>query len=149
MHIIITHVYVWSKQVVFLRKMALFIISQDRQTQGLAAVAMATTIIMDKNSWFPWSFSPAKCSTAFACNNLSDCITTKNKTKSYTLTWRIWTFCPQASFPRARLTRPIHLFRHQPAICRQWLKLRNWVATPQFLHYIIGIVLHESSRNVN
>ena len=32
-----------------LRKMALFIISQDRQTQGqgLAAVAMATTIIID------------------------------------------------------------------------------------------------------
>ena len=37
-------------------------------------------------------------------------ITTKIKTKSYTLTWRIWTFCPQlppASFSRARLTRPI------------------------------------------
>ena len=29
------------------RKMALFIISQDRQTQELAAVAMATTIIID------------------------------------------------------------------------------------------------------
>ena len=29
------------------RKMALFIISQDRQTQVLAAVAMATTIIID------------------------------------------------------------------------------------------------------
>ena len=29
------------------RKMAVFIISQDRQTQGLAAVAMATTIIID------------------------------------------------------------------------------------------------------
>ena len=57
------------------RKMALFIISQDRHTQVLAAVAMATTIIIDSNSWFPWSLSPAKCSTAFACNNLSDCIT--------------------------------------------------------------------------
>ena len=29
------------------RKLALFIISQDRQTQGLAAIAMATTIIID------------------------------------------------------------------------------------------------------
>ena len=29
------------------RKLALFIISQDRQTQVLAAVAMATTIIVD------------------------------------------------------------------------------------------------------
>ena len=29
------------------RKIALFIISQDRQIQGLAAVAMATTIIID------------------------------------------------------------------------------------------------------
>ena len=29
------------------RKMALFIISQDRQTQVLAAIAMATTIIID------------------------------------------------------------------------------------------------------
>ena len=29
------------------RKLALFIISQDRQTQVLAAIAMATTIIMD------------------------------------------------------------------------------------------------------
>ena len=32
------------------RKLALFIISQDRQTQVLAAVAMATTIIIDYNS---------------------------------------------------------------------------------------------------
>ena len=32
------------------RKMALFIISQDRQTQVLAANAMATTIIIDYNS---------------------------------------------------------------------------------------------------
>ena len=30
------------------RKLALFIISQDRQTQVLAAIAMATAIIMDK-----------------------------------------------------------------------------------------------------
>ena len=29
------------------RKLALFIISQDRQTQVLAAIAMATTIIID------------------------------------------------------------------------------------------------------
>ena len=29
------------------RKMALFIISQDRQTQVIAAIAMATTIIID------------------------------------------------------------------------------------------------------
>ena len=29
------------------RKMALFIINQDRQTQVLAAIAMATTIIID------------------------------------------------------------------------------------------------------
>ena len=29
------------------RKLALFIISQDRQTQLLAAIAMATTIIID------------------------------------------------------------------------------------------------------
>ena len=28
-------------------KLALFIISQDRQTQDLAAIAMATTIIID------------------------------------------------------------------------------------------------------
>jgi len=52
--------------------MALFVISQDRQTQVLAAVAMATTIIIDYNSWFPSSLSPAKCS---ACNNPSDSIT--------------------------------------------------------------------------
>ena len=45
------------------RKMALFIISQDRQTQ--VQVPMATTIIID----------PAKCSTASACNNPSDNIT--------------------------------------------------------------------------
>ena len=32
------------------RKLALFIISQDRQTQVLAAIAMATTIIIDYNS---------------------------------------------------------------------------------------------------
>ena len=32
------------------RKMALFIISQDRQTQVFAANAMATTIIIDYNS---------------------------------------------------------------------------------------------------
>ena len=32
------------------RKMALFIISQNRQTQVLAAIAMATTIIIDYNS---------------------------------------------------------------------------------------------------
>ena len=32
------------------RKVALFIISQDRQTQVLAANAMATTIIIDLNS---------------------------------------------------------------------------------------------------
>ena len=40
----------------------------------------------------------------------SSIITTKNKTKSYMLTWIIWTSCPQlppASFSRARLTRPI------------------------------------------
>ncbi len=29
------------------RKLALFVISQDRQTQVLAAIAMATTIIID------------------------------------------------------------------------------------------------------
>ena len=32
------------------RKLALFIISQDRQTHVLAAIAMATTIIIDYNS---------------------------------------------------------------------------------------------------
>ena len=32
------------------RKLSLFIISQDRQTQVLAAIAMATTIIIDYNS---------------------------------------------------------------------------------------------------
>ena len=32
------------------RKLALFIISPDRQTQVLAAIAMATTIIIDYNS---------------------------------------------------------------------------------------------------
>ena len=32
------------------RKLALFIISQNRQTQVLAAIAMATTIIIDYNS---------------------------------------------------------------------------------------------------
>ena len=55
--------------------MALFISIQDRQTQVLAAIAMATTIIIDYNSWFPWSLSPARCSTASACNNPSDSIT--------------------------------------------------------------------------
>ena len=30
------------------------------------------TIIIDKNSWFPRSLSPAKCSIASACNNPSD-----------------------------------------------------------------------------
>ena len=40
----------------------------------------------------------------------SSIITTKNKTKSYMLTWSIWTSCPQlspASFSRARLARPV------------------------------------------
>ena len=32
------------------RKLTLFIISQDRQTQVLAAIAMATNIIIDYNS---------------------------------------------------------------------------------------------------
>ena len=56
------------------RKMALFI-SKDRQTEVFAANAMATTIIIDYNSWFPWSLSPAKCSIASTCNNPSDHIT--------------------------------------------------------------------------
>ena len=54
------------------RKPALLIISQDCQTQVLAANAMATTIIIDYNSRFPWSLSPAKWSTVFVCNNPSD-----------------------------------------------------------------------------
>ena len=45
MHIIITHVYVCPKQVVLHEKWH-FIISQDRQTQVLAANAMTTTIII-------------------------------------------------------------------------------------------------------
>ena len=47
MHIIITHLYVCHKQVVLRVKMALFIISQDRQTQEQAGDAMATTIEID------------------------------------------------------------------------------------------------------
>ncbi|KAK2177281.1 hypothetical protein NP493_608g01010 [Ridgeia piscesae] len=50
MHIIITHVYIWPKFGCTARKLALFIISQDRQTQVLATIAMATTIIIDSNS---------------------------------------------------------------------------------------------------
>ncbi|KAK2177896.1 hypothetical protein NP493_573g01000 [Ridgeia piscesae] len=50
MHIIITHVHVCSETGCTARKMALFIISQDRQRQVLAANAMATTIIIDYNS---------------------------------------------------------------------------------------------------
>ena len=50
------------------RKMALFIISQDCQTQVLAANAMTTTIIIDKMPWFPWSLSLAMYSIASACN---------------------------------------------------------------------------------
>ena len=55
--------------------MPLFIISQDRQTQVQASDAMATTITIDYNSWFPWTLSPAKCSTASACNNPLDSVT--------------------------------------------------------------------------
>ena len=57
------------------RKMAIFIISWDHQTQVLTGNAMATTIIIDYNSWFPWSLSLAKCSISSACNNPSDSIT--------------------------------------------------------------------------
>ena len=94
--------------------MALFVISQDRQTQVLAANAMpmATTIIIDYNSWFPWSLSPAKFSIASACNNLSDSITEirylgtvrllETKTKSYMSTRRMWISCPNCPQPRFR-----------------------------------------------
>ena len=37
------------------RQIALFIISQDRQTQVQAGDAMAITITIDSNSWFPWA----------------------------------------------------------------------------------------------
>ena len=103
----------YSPNRLYYAKMALFIISTDRQTQVLDAVVMATTIIIDNNSWFPWSLSPAKCSNASACNNPSDSVTemvileqfdyyNQKQTKSYPLTWRIWTFCPQLFQPRFR-----------------------------------------------
>jgi len=97
---------------------ALFIISQDRQTRVLAAVAMTTTIIIDYNSWFPWSLSPAKCSTASACNNPSDSITeivrleqlnyyNQKQNEVLYVNMENMDLLPPTSFSRARLTRPI------------------------------------------
>ena len=64
--------YTFGPNRLYCAKLALFIISQNRQTQVLAAITMAITIIIDYNSWFPWSLSPAKCSIASAYNNTSD-----------------------------------------------------------------------------
>ena len=46
-NLITTHIYRLAQTGCTARKLALFIISQDRQTQVLAAIAMATTIIID------------------------------------------------------------------------------------------------------
>ena len=56
------------------RKLALFIITRDRQTQVLAVNAMATTIIMIKMHDFR-DHCHQQCSIASACNNPSDNIT--------------------------------------------------------------------------
>ena len=47
MHILITHVYIYQKQVVLRKKMAFVITYKNRQTQVLSDDAMATTIIID------------------------------------------------------------------------------------------------------
>ena len=47
MHIIITHAYICPKTGCTARKLTYFITNQDRQTQVLAADAMATTITID------------------------------------------------------------------------------------------------------
>ena len=60
----------------------------------------------------------------------SSIITTKNKTKSYILTWRIWTSCPQlspASFSRARLTLDF---------VNNLMYFANYNITIQTLHYM-------------
>ena len=98
--------------------MALFIISQDRQAQVLATIAMATTIIIDKNAWFPWTLLPAKCSTASASNHPSDSITeivrlepfdyyNQKQNEVLYVNMENMDQLPPASFSRASLTRPI------------------------------------------
>ena len=47
MRIIITHVYVCPQTIVLREKWHFLLLEQDRQTQVLAAVAMATTIIIE------------------------------------------------------------------------------------------------------
>ena len=68
-----------------------------------------------------WGLDIKNSLTASACNNPSDSVTeivrleqfdyyNQKQNEVYTLTWRIWTSCPQlypASFSRARLTGPI------------------------------------------
>ena len=105
-------------------KLAFFIIIEDRQTQQvllLAGDAMATTIIIDYNSWFLWALSPAKCSTASVCNHPSDSITETvrleqfdyyNQTQNEVIYVNMENvdFLPQlppTSFSRARLAHPI------------------------------------------
>ena len=136
MHVIITHVYVCPKQVVLREKWQFSLLLKIRQTQVLAGDDMATTITIDYNFWFPWSLSPAECSTAFACNNpsgsVTEIITTKHKTKSYTLTWRIWTFCPQLPQPRFR-ARDLH------ALLWHWYIMHNfWVDVNKKYRYYVS-----------
>ena len=60
----------------------------------------------------------------------SSIITAKNKTKSYTLTWRIWTSCsqvPPTSFSSARLTWPIMNYGRQISLRRlQYFEVQHF-----------------------
>ena len=116
------------------RKLALFIISQDRQTQVLAAIAMATTIIIDQNSWFPWSLSPAKFSTASACNNPSDNITEicyfwtvrllqPKQNKVLYVNMEYMDLLPPASFSRAKFAR---LMTSSKVACTSMCHTDHW-----------------------
>ena len=70
MHILITCIRL-AQTVCTAQKLALFIISRDRQTQVLAGVAMAAPIIIDYNSWFSWSLSTAKPNMCYDSSDIS------------------------------------------------------------------------------
>ena len=120
MHIIITHVYVWPKQVVLRETWHFSLLVKIAKHKDLRycygnhhnnRLQFMISVVIVTGKVFHCS----------ACNNPSDNITEirylvtvrllrPNKTKSYMLTWSIWTSCPQlppASFSRARLARPI------------------------------------------
>ena len=104
--------------------MALFIISKDRQTQVIAANAMATTIISDYNSRFPYHFHQQSVpllllviilrtiELKYAIWEQFDYCNQK-QTKSYVLTW---TSCPQLRFRARDLHALLCLIAHQSRI---------------------------------